>query len=220
MERLTQDDESRRLIQSVDAFWSQQIASLGGRYRPPKLVFFMPPVKDTCDVAAALAGPFYCPINESVYLDRAFMQVLVQRFRGGSAAAALGYVVAHEVAHHVQNVIGTTGQVEQARGRSTQEIAQRTLITFELQADCYAGLWMHWAKANGTLEPPADDSVTLEAIAAASQKMQSHLSTGEEMLDPLTQGSAEQRRRWFRRGLDSGQFNQCDTFGAEAAGKL
>lgn len=215
----TGDIQSEKLFRSVEAFWSQEVASLGGRYRPPKLIFFARSLKNLCDVPAALRGPFYCPVSETVYLDRTFMQQLMQRSED-NADDALGYVVAHEVAHHVQNVLGTTTLVDQARSRSTAELAQRTLTTFELQADCYAGLWVRWAQASGTIKIPADVSATLDTVAGVSQDWQSHLGAGQEMLDPLTHGSAAQRLKWFRRGLESGGFNDCDTFGAEAAGNL
>jgi uncharacterized protein len=213
------DVEVQQIFASINAFWSQQIAALGGRYRPPKLEWFAQPLKDGCGVPAALTGSFYCPNSESVYLDRPFMDRLLAA-ASGSPAAALDYVVAHEVAHHVQYLIGTTGMVNQARLRSSRDIAQRTLTTFELQADCYAGLWMRWAVAKGTVTSTADGSALLESVATVSQQWQAHLHTGEQMLDPLVHGSADQRRKWLQRGWNSGQFNDCDTFGAVAAGNL
>jgi predicted metalloprotease len=216
---LATDLEAERLLGSINAFWSQQIAALGGRYRPAKLEWLAQPLQDGCGVPAALTGSFYCPNSESVYLDRPFLDRLMAA-SAGSPAAALGYVVAHEVAHHVQYLIGTTGMVNQARLRSSRDIAQRTLMTFELQADCYAGLWMRWAVANGTLTSTADGSALLQSVAAVSQQWQAHLHTGEQMLDPLLHGSADQRRKWLQRGWNSGQFNDCDTFGAVAAGNL
>jgi len=209
---LANNVEVEQLFASINAFWSQQIAALGARYRPPKLEWFAQPLKDGCGVPAALTGSFYCPNSETVYLDRPFLDRL--------PATALGYVVAHEVAHHVQYLIGTTGMVNQARLRSSRDIAQRTLITFELQADCYAGLWMRWAVANGTIKSTADGSAVLESVAAVSQQWQAHMHTGEQMLDPLVHGSADQRRKWLQRGWSSGQLNDCDTFGAVAAGNL
>jgi hypothetical protein len=138
---------SEKLFHKVDEFCSQQVASLGGRYRPPKLTFFAEPISGVCDVQAALVGPFYCPVNETVYLDR---QILSERARN-DLNLALGYVVAHEVAHHIQNVIGTTSMVDEARARSTPELAQRTFTAMELQADCYSGLWARWADTRGLI---------------------------------------------------------------------
>jgi hypothetical protein len=141
---------SEKLFHKVDEFCSQQVASLGGRYRPPKLTFFAEPISGVCDVQAALVGPFYCPVNETVYLDRQFLNILSERARN-DLNLALGYVVAHEVAHHIQNVIGTTSMVDEARARSTPELAQRTFTAMELQADCYSGLWARWADTRGLI---------------------------------------------------------------------
>jgi len=210
---------SETLFKNVESFWSQEVGVLGGRYRAPKLQLFSDPMRGACTVQASLSGPFYCTVTETVYLDQRFSQRLIQR-DPQDGNLAVGFVVAHEVAHHIQNIIGTTSSVDQARASSTAELAQRTFITFELQADCYAGLWARWASAQDKIKIPADVSVTLEAIAATSQDWQSHLPVGQEMLDPLSQGTSAQRLKWFHRGLDSGEFNNCDTFGAEAAGNL
>jgi uncharacterized protein len=182
-------------------------------------VFFTQPIGDVCDVQAALSGPFYCPVNETVYLDQPFLQRFAMLHQD-QRNLALGYVVAHEVAHHIQNVIGTTAMVDQARSRSTPELAKRTLITLELQADCYAGLWAHWAESLGTLRPPNDVAASLDAVATIAQEEQRRLAAGQEMLDPFTYESSAQRLKWFRRGLDSGRFGDCDTFGVEANGSL
>ena len=208
-----------QLFRSVESFWSQEMTALGGRYRPSKLKLFTAPISGACHLQGVLSAPFYCTVNETVYLDRSFLRALAQR-DPEDANLAVGFVVAHEVAHHVQNIIGTTSSVDQARANSSPELAQRTFMTFELQADCYAGLWARWAAAHGPIKIPADVSPALNAIASTSQDWQSHLSAGQQMLDPLTQGSAAQRLKWFRRGLDTGNFNDCDTFGAEAAGTL
>jgi hypothetical protein len=211
---------SAKLLRNIDGFWSQQIAALGGQYRPPSLISFTQPARSgLCEVQAALSGPFYCPINETVYLDHSFLQQLAKS-AAAQARFALGYVVAHEVAHHVQNSLGTTALVDQARARSTPELARRTLRTLELQANCYAGLWARWANTHGTLKVPTDAAAMLSTVAAFSHAWQSHLASGQEMLDPLDQGSAAQRLKWFQRGFDVGRFSDCDTFGAETAGEL
>lgn len=211
--------QSETLFGSVDQFWSQQVASLGGRYRPPKLAFFTKPVANVCEVQAPIAGPFYCPVNETVYLDQPFL-LRLETLPENERQLAFGYVVAHEVAHHIQNVIGTTGMVEQARSRSTPELASRILLTMELQADCYAGLWARWAEPRGALRPPADPAATLNGVATIAQEWQRHLTAGQEMLDPLAHGSPGQRLTWFDRGRDTGGFGDCDTFGANAHGRL
>jgi predicted metalloprotease len=208
-----------QLVQEVDQFWSRQIAELGGRYRPPKLVLFAHSTSGVCGIRQALSGPFYCPVNETVYLDTSYLQQVVQRGRG-AGQLALGYVVAHEVAHHIQNIIGTTSIVEQARASSTAELARRTLASLELQADCYAGLWARAASTAGELGPSGDIAPALAAVAAVGAAQPAHRAAGPEVLDPLTHATEPQRLKWFRRGFDSGQFNDCDTFGAAAAGTL
>lgn len=207
------------LFKSVEGFWSQQIAALGGRYRPTKLTWFTTPLNGVCGIRATVVGPFYCPTDESVYLDQKFLTSTLERARD-DGGLAIGYVIAHEVAHHIQNITGTTGMVVQARSRTTPEMANRILTTMELQADCYAGLWARWASAHNAIRLPAEPSTTLDSVAAISRERQHHLTSGVEMLDPLTHGTADQRLRWFRRGLDSGRFDDCDTFGAQSKGDL
>lgn len=208
---------TRELYRQVEAFWSAEIGALGGKYRPAALVFFGQPPDHACGSDGVLRGPFYCPSSETVYLDLRFLQHLAER-APGTAETALGYIVAHELAHHVQNIIGTTALVEQARARSNPTLAARTLTSFELQADCYAGLWLHWAQQHGQRVAPDELTEALAAIAASSQQLQSHLASGEQMLDPLTHGTPALRLNWLRRGLEHGDFNACDTFGAEAGG--
>lgn len=145
---------SDQLFRSVEGFWTAQVQALGGRYRPAHLSLFSCPFRQRCDVQAALSGRFYCPINEVVYMDQPFLQRLARRAEGGANLAA-GFVMAHEVAHHVQNIIGTTTIVERARAGSTAQVASRSLTAFELQADCYAGLWVHWAAGQHTVTVPA-----------------------------------------------------------------
>ncbi len=211
---------SQWLFNDVEKFWSQQVAALGGeRYRPATLAFFTRQLHGVCSTPGSLAGPFYCPVNETVYLDKAFLRQL-QQHASSDQTLALDYVVAHEAAHHVQNLLGTTSLVDQSRSRSTPELANRTLMTMELQADCYAGLSLRSIEARIRVAGPLDVDATLGEVATISQTRRSHLAAGQQMLDPLTHGTAAQRAKWFRRGLDSGRFNDCDTFGAEAAGAL
>jgi len=217
------------LFQLVDKFWEQQIRALGGRYLLPKLVHFSEPAT-RCSLQAPVSGSFYCPREQTVYLEDSFVQRLLSLGQEGAGNThgghdsggdlALGYLVAHEVGHHVQAVIGTTALVEQAESRSTPKTARRSWTALELQADCYAGLWAHWARTQGVLGPGPDVDAALAEVAATAQWWQSHLSGQAQMIDPLTHGSAEQRSAWFRRGFDTGSFNDCDTFGALAAGKL
>jgi uncharacterized protein len=210
---------TRELYHQVETFWTEQIAALGGQYRAAPLSFFREPLNQACGAPATLAGPFYCPDSETVYLDEGLLQQVADR-AAGSENVALGYIVAHELAHHVQNIVGTTDLIEQARSRSNKKLGAQTLLSFELQADCYAGLWLHWEQQRGRIAAPADLSAVLAAVAATGQRQQSQLHPGEQMLDPLTHGTPAQRLKWLHRGLDGGDFNACDTFGAEAAGLL
>lgn len=210
---------ARTLFGSGETFWTQQLGAFGGHYRPGMLTFFSPPLHQVCGVAAPLAGPFYCPLTETVYLDQGFVQHL-RTGAPGARDSALAYLLAHELAHHVQAMLGTTDLVDQARARSTAQMAARTLATFELQADCYAGLWLRWAVQHGSTPAPAGLPAVLEAVAATAQWQHAQLRAGEQMLDPMTQGTAAQRLKWLQQGLNGGDFNACDTFSAEAAGKL
>jgi predicted metalloprotease len=202
------------LFQAGQQFWTEEIATLGGQYRPARLAHFTGPARGVCDMQGSVAGSFYCPAEGTIYIDDAATAALTERARA-DAGVAVAYVVGHELAHHVQAIIGTTAVVQQARMRSAPEIANRTLATFELQADCYAGLWLRWANGRGAIKLPADPASVLATVEPGDRTP----APGRQVLDPLDQGTAAQRLNWLRRGL-GGQFNDCDTFGAEAVGKL
>jgi len=173
----------------------------------------------TCALPSVV-GPFYCPSNETVYIDEGFERAVLLR-TGADGDAALALLVGHEVAHHVQNLLGTTALVEQARSRSTAALSTRTWTAEELQADCYAGLWMRTAAAAGQLHLPADPSALLAGLGAVSRQYEAHLGARETMPDPiLTYGTAAQRRQWLEHGLQGKGLPDCDTFSAESAGKL
>lgn len=211
-------DASSQLFQKVEGFWSQEIASLGGQYRPTHLQSIETPLRKACGTQITVSGPFYCTADETVYLDQAFLKALIKDSK--DPQLALGFVVAHEVGHHIQKIIGTTAIMQQSRARSGPELSQRLFTTFELEADCYAGLWVRSAMSQAIVQGPVDSERLLLSVARTSQAWQSHLGTGEQILDPISMGTPEQRLTWFRRGLASGQFNDCDTFAAQAAGRL
>jgi predicted metalloprotease len=202
------------LFQAGQKFWTEEIAILGGRYQPARLAHFTGPAKGVCGQSGAVVGSFYCPSEGTIYIDDAAAAALSERAHSEAVAAA-AYVIGHELAHHVQAIIGTTAVVQQARMRSAPEIASRTFATFELQADCYAGLWLRWASGQGSIKLSGDLAPLLTAVAPPDRPV----ATGQQALDPLNQGTAAQRLTWVQRGL-GGQFNDCDTFGAAAAGKL
>ncbi len=201
-------------LRDVNGFWSQQFVARGDKYRKPDVTFFDQKVSNVCNLSSVLTGPFYCPISQRLYLDSSFMELLSKRGRSEENVLR-GYVVAHEVAHHVQAIIGTTAMVEQARSTSTPELANRTLTRMELQADCYTGLWLRSAEKRGVIKLGSNLAEVLSDVESAGRERLAHLATGELMPDPLNQGSASQRLKWVRRGLDGGHFSDCDTFGTE-----
>lgn len=214
--------QAKALMADANSFWSQEIASLGGQYQPAALTGFTGQISGgACGAQGAFSGPFYCPANERVYLDQAFVRQVMQQAPGAEGDLALAYLIGHELGHHIQDLIGTTTAVEQARERSTPQVSRRTWMTAELQTDCYAGLSVRSALMHGQIKPGANVAATLDAVAAVSHERDTHLAGGQQMPDPvLDYGTAAQRLKWFQRGLNSGRFNDCDTFGAQAAGTL
>ena len=208
------------LFQTANRFWAEELKA-GKDYVPAQLVLFDGQIRGACSVSRSLTGPFYCPSDLKVYLDADFLHQLEQHVSGTVEDFALGYVVGHELGQHIQNLVGTTSLVEQARADSVAALSARTWMTQELQADCFAGLWLRSALMHGQIKSVADPAAALDAISSISRARQAHLALGETMVDPLlTYGTSALRLKWFQRGLDSGRFNDCDTFRAEAAGKL
>jgi predicted metalloprotease len=207
------------LLADSNAYWSRFFTALGGHYPPPTLMLFDHDLSGVCSWQQAVIGPFYCPPPQVIYLDRGFLQAALKR-TSGNGTAALAYVLAHEVAHHVQDLVGTTAAVDTARTRSTPALSARTWMVYELQADCYAGLWLQSAAHDGRVQL-GDPAALLEGIAAVSHEWQGHVRPNEMVPDPvLSYGTAAQRLAWFQHGLNGKGFADCDTFSAEAAGKL
>jgi hypothetical protein len=159
-------------------------------------------------------GPFYCPLDQKVYIDMSFYNELEQRF-GAPGDFAQAYVVAHEVGHHVQNLLGTAEKVRAAQQRMSQADANALSVRMELQADCYAGVWGHHAAQSRQLLEAGDVEEGLRAASAIGDDRMQKRSQGHVMPDAFTHGSSEQRERWFRRGLETGTPEACDTFGAQ-----
>jgi predicted metalloprotease len=182
-------------------------------YRPARLVLFWDEVRSGCGDAAAEVGPFYCPADERVYIDLGFYRELASRF-GAPGQFAQAYVIAHEVGHHLQNVLGIAGKVRAAQRRDPSR--QNALsVLMELQADCLAGAWARTASDRGRLDP-GDVEQGLAAAAAVGDDRIQRATTGRVRPESFTHGSAAQRSRWFRIGLDAGTVKACDTFGAGA----
>jgi predicted metalloprotease len=199
------------VLADTEDTWNELFGRGGETYREPTLVLFSGAVESACGFAQAAVGPFYCPADQKVYIDLSFYQDLRSRFQApGDFAQA--YVIAHEIGHHVQNLMGIAQKVHQAQQRVSQEQANALSVRMELQADCLAGIWAH--HANRTRQILEQDDVE-EALNAASQigddRMQMR-GRGYVSPDSFTHGSGEQRVRWFRTGLESGELRQCDTF--------
>lgn len=210
---------AQALFADANAYWTREFVTLKAVYQPAALTIYTHRLSNSCGVTGSILGPFYCPGDSHVYLPGDYLQRVADK-AGSSADLALAYVVDHEVGAHIQDLIGTTEQVEQARARSTPELSARTWMVAELQADCYAGLAVRDGQAQRQIGS-GDPSVALQAVASVTQAAQAHLKSGEVMPDPVqTYGTPAQRLSWFQRGLSTGAFTACDTFSAEAAGKL
>ena len=193
--------------------WQTIFREQGGVYKEPTLVLFTGRVNSACGMASAAVGPFYCPGDQKLYIDLSFFQDLKQR-HGAPGDFAQAYVLAHEVGHHVQTLMGVSDQVRQAgRGRSKTEVNALS-VKQELQADCFAGLWGHAANTERQVLDPGDLEEALRAATAiGDDRLQQEAGRGV-VPDSFTHGSSAQRVKWFKRGFDSGDINSCDTFSA------
>ncbi|MBY0422560.1 MAG: neutral zinc metallopeptidase [Parvularculaceae bacterium] len=200
-----------RTLGETEDVWTQKFQELGRRYEPPRLVMFTGQVNSACGMASAASGPFYCPADRQVYLDTSFFNELSQRF-GAPGDFAATYVIAHEVGHHVQNLLGIADQVRQAQSAATSEAEGNALqVRMELQADCYAGVWAH--ATSRSLEP-GDIEEGLRAAAAIGDDTLQRQAGRTVRPESFTHGSSQQRVEWFSRGYRSGAPADCDTFGA------
>ena len=201
-----------KVLGSTEDVWTRIFAKSGSEYRPPTLVLYDGQVRSACGMGQAAMGPFYCPGDEKLYIDLSFYRDLQSRFRApGDFAQA--YVIAHEVAHHVQNLTGSFRQLEQARGRGSQQEFNNVSVRMELQADCYAGVWGYHAGTMNQLEP-GDIAEALGAASAIGDDRLQKQTQGRVVPESFTHGSSEQRVRWFGRGMESGRPQDCDTFSA------
>lgn len=192
--------------------WQQVFSQMGRTYEDPHLILFTEAVQSSCGTSSAAVGPFYCPLDKRVYLDLAFFHELDQRF-GASGDFAQAYVIAHEVGHHVQNLLGISEQAQEAEQRGSEEQANEISVRVELQADCLAGVWGNHAKQRQLLESGDMEEALNAAAAVGDDRIQQ--SAGRSVTpESWTHGSAEMRARWFNRGFQSGDVNSCDTFSA------
>ncbi len=189
--------------------WSQIMSQNNAQYQPAKLVLFRNSTQSGCGVGQSAMGPFYCPLDQKVYIDLAFYDDLQRRF-GAKGDFAQAYVLAHEIGHHVQNLTGTADEVRQAQQQNPGG-ANQLSVKMELQADCYAGIWANSTQARGKLEDGDVDEALTAAAAVGDDRIQQQ--SGQRVnVDGFTHGSAAQRAEWFRRGLSSGDPRVCDTF--------
>ncbi|MFB8829843.1 neutral zinc metallopeptidase [Azotobacter sp. CWF10] len=204
----------RAVLGDTEDTWRALFQQAGRQYRDPTLVLFSQGVSSACGFASQAVGPFYCPADQRVYLDLAFFRELAQRF-DAAGDFAQAYVIAHEVGHHVQTLLGVSSRVNAARQRGERmEGASGLLVRQELQADCLAGVWAHHAQRRlGWLEPGDLEEALSAANAIGDDRLQRH-GRGQVVPDSFTHGTSEQRVRWFRMGFESGEAGRCDTFQA------
>ncbi len=218
-EPFTESEQEARLRQiaavtlgETETAWGAQFAAMRGEYRLPTLVLFREAVQSGCGPADSGMGPFYCPADERIYIDLSFFDDMATQLQAGGDFA-YAYVIAHEVGHHVQNLLGISDRVHEMRPRVGEIEANQQSVRLELQADCFAGLWGNHANKAGILET-GDVEEALGAAAAIGDDRLQRNAGREVSADSFTHGSSEQRERWLRRGLDTGSFEVCDTFKA------
>ena len=202
------------VLADTEQTWSDIFQQAGRRYEPPVLVLFEGATQSGCGIGRSEVGPFYCPADRRVYLDLSFFRELAQRF-GAPGDFAQAYVVAHEVGHHIQTVLGTSEKVARARANAGAADSNALSVRMELQADCYAGVWGRHAAQRGLLEA-GDAEEGLNAAAAIGDDRLQRMGQGQVAPESFTHGSSAQRVQWLRRGLDGGSPDACDTFSSGA----
>jgi len=202
------------VLKETEDVWNQEFSRSGSQYREPKLVLFTDQVSSACGQAGSAVGPFYCSGDEKVYIDLSFYRELKSRYRApGDFAQA--YVIAHEVGHHIQNLLGTMDKVHSAQRRMSKTEANQLSVRLELQADFLAGVWAHYAQRRGIIEP-GDIEEPLQAASAIGDDRLQREAQGHVVPDSFTHGTSEQRVRWFRKGFETGDIRQGDTFSARS----
>ena len=200
-----------RVLASTEDAWTDIFHAAGGRYPPPKLVLFRGSFPTACGMGQAAAGPFYCPGDRKVYIDLRFYQLMRERFHV-SGDFAQAYVIAHEVGHHVQNLLGITAQLDARRGRISQTQYNALSVRLELQADCFAGVWAHHTQQSKHFLDPGDVEGALKAATAIGDDTLQEETQGRVVPDSFTHGTSAQRVRWLRQGIENGSVKGCDTF--------
>ena len=200
------------VLADTEDVWKDLFGRMNRRYQEPTLVLFTGAVQSACGMAQAAAGPFYCPADRKLYIDLSFYRALRDRL-GAPGDFAQAYVIAHEVGHHVQNLLGIADKVRSGQGRGGREEASALQVRMELQADCFAGVWAHNAQRTRQILEAGDIEEGLNAAAAIGDDRLQRRSGGVVVPESFTHGSSAQRVRWFKRGIETGDPRTCDTFG-------
>ena len=210
-------DESGRFVAAVlggtEDAWGAIFQAANAQYQKPRLVLFRGATPTACGTGQSAMGPFYCPADQKVYIDLSFYDTL-RRQLGAPGDFAQAYVIAHEVGHHVQNLMGITDQMEKARARMSEREYNALSVRLELQADCFAGIWANHNHQQGQILEPGDVEEALNAAAAIGDDALQRKSQGHVVPDSFTHGTSDQRQRWFQKGLQTGDVRACDTFKA------
>ena len=218
-QRTPVDDRLGKFVSTVLAdtedVWKDVFAKGGATYKEPRLVLFRGQTSTGgCGAGQSAMGPFYCPADQKVYIDLAFYETLTKRL-GAPGDFAQAYVIAHEVGHHVQNLLGISGKMEQMRGRVSKSEYNALSVRLELQADCFAGVWAHHAQNQRQILQQGDIEEAMNAAAKIGDDALARASGGAVVPDSFTHGSSAQRQRWFDNGLKNGSVKACDTFSAK-----
>ncbi|MFN7121265.1 MAG: neutral zinc metallopeptidase [Hydrogenophaga sp.] len=212
-------DDMGRFVASVlggtEDVWGPMFQQAGSTYQKPRLVLFRGATPTACGTGQSAMGPFYCPGDQKVYIDLSFYDTLRNQL-GAPGDFAQAYVIAHEVGHHVQNLLGITGKMDEMRGKVSQREFNAMSVRVELQADCFAGIWAHHNQKTGAILEPGDVEEAMNAAAAIGDDALQRKSQGQVVPDSFTHGTSEQRQRWFNSGLKTGTVQACDTFKAQS----
>jgi predicted metalloprotease len=213
-----QDEEMGRFVKVILAdtedVWHKIFEENGETYEEPKLVLFRDAVQTSCGGASSASGPFYCPLDRKVYMDLAFFEELQTRFGAKGGDFAIAYVIAHEVGHHVQTLLGTSAKVREMQQNLSEAEANKLSVALELQADFYAGLWAHYDQKMHDMLEEGDVEEALSAAHAVGDDAIQKKAQGHVVPDSFTHGTSEQRMYWFKKGFEGGDFSQGDTFKA------
>jgi predicted metalloprotease len=212
--------EVSKILGSTEVVWKDIFVKAGNTYRPPTLVMYSGSTEARCGAAQSAMGPFYCPLDQKVYLDTSFFREIQTRFRGCDAGSrscvfAQAYVIAHEVGHHVQNLLGILPRVQQQQQAASGKAAANHLqVQVELQADCFAGVWANHAQERWNDLEPGDVEAALRTASAIGDDTLQRQAQGRVVPDSFTHGTSAQRQRWFNAGFKGGTVASCNTFGA------